>query len=478
MFQGSKVALSSWLLGAVAAGALIISNEVPTNLEVISKLQDELKDLRAEEQTIWARADKDSAGRPTAEQLKRLDEIKNRVKEVQDLYNRRMEAQEHSDFIDQGTGRKVKDDANGRGPDGKKNEPSIIDRDDVQRHGFSSFGHYAMAVVEASKPNATIDGRLRYWNTETTFQKVATGEDGGYAIPPAFMRDIYQKLKGPEALLARCNNMTSDSDVAHMLVNEEQPGITAGGVKAYWLAEGADMTRSRAKLKNKMMELHEIGVLVFASNKSLRNASLLGSLLKTEAPKAITHEVNSAIVAGDGVGKPRGILNSPSKITVAKEAGPQTADTIVYQNIVKMWNRLSADLRSDAIWLINQECEPQLELMEFPTTTGATAVPAYLPAGGAADTPYARLKGRPVLPVKPCKILGDEGDIILTNLQTYLALTAGGIEEDTSAHLAFDQNLQAFRFMFSIYGDSLWQAPEQPQNGTTTYSNIVTLQAR
>lgn len=477
MFEPTQKALDAWLSNAVAVGAIIFAADLTkTNLEVVSELREKLANLRAEEQVIWAKADKDSAGRPTAEQLKRLDDIEAEVGQVQELYERRLAAQARADFVDEGTGRKTVPDTQNNQRRGA-NPPSIIDRDDIQRHGFQTFGAYAAAVVEASKPNASVDGRLRFFNQETNFQRSTTGEDGGYLIPPAFMREIYQKLRGDDALLPLTKNMTSDSDVAHMLVNEEQPGITAGGVRAYWTGEGQDMTRTRAKLKNKMMELHEIGVLVFASNKSLRNASLLGSLLREEAPKAITKEINTAIVNGDGVAKPRGLRQSPSKITIAKESG-QTADTIRYPNIVKMYSRLSAELRNGGIWLINQECEPQLNLMEFPTTTGATAVPVYLPPGGASGKPYAQLMGLPVKVIKPCAALGDEGDIILTNLETYMTLTAGGIEEDTSMHLAFDQNLTAFRFMFSVYGDSLWQTAEQPENGSTTYSNIVTLAER
>lgn len=478
MFQPTKKTLAAWFAGAVAVGALSFVAETQTNLEVIADLAKKLGDLKAEEQIIWAKADKDAGGRPTAEQLTRLEAIEKEVEQVRELYERRQAAQARADYLEQGTGRKTQPEAS-RDGDRRANPPSIIDRDDVARHGFQTLGHFAESVIAAStaKSSSDIDGRLRYFADETTFQKSSVGSEGGYLIPPAYMREIYQKLRGPEALLPRTKNMTSDSDVAHMLVNEEQPGITAGAVRAYWTGEGQDIARSKQKLKNKMLELHEVAVLVFASSKSLRNGSLLASLLREEAPKAITHEVNSAIIDGDGVAKPRGILRSPSKVTVAKEAG-QAADTVLYRNIVKMWNRLSAEVRANSIWFINQEVEPQLELMEFPTTTGATAVPVYLPPGGAADTPYARLKGRPVMPIKPCKALGDEGDIILTNLETYMTLTAGGIDEDTSMHIAFDQALTAFRFMFSVHGDSLWQTQEQPQNGTTTYSNIVTLADR
>ena len=498
MIRKTKTALDVWLAGAVAMGVLSFTADVSgaeassggtpslaaqastrTNLEVLSDLEKKLKDLKAEEQMIWARTEIDSAGRPTGEQLARLDAIEDEAKQITAIYERRHSLQARSDFLEAGTGRKTQPTVSADGKSvARANPASIIDRDDVQRHGFATLGHFAAAVMTARINPGQTDGRLRHFTAaESSFQRATPGEDGGYLIPPAFMRDIYTKVRGPDALLPRTRNMSSDSDVVHLPVNDEQAGLTSGAIKAYWVGEGADMTRTKAKLKNKIFELHELGCLIFASNKSLRNASLLGSLIREEAPKAINRLINTSIITGSGAAQPRGLMNSPSKIAVAKESG-QTADTIRYPNIVKMWNRLNAELRMNAIWLINQDVEPQLELMEFPTTTGATAVPVYLPPGGASETPYARIKGRPVIPQPACKTLGDEGDIILTDLQTYMTITAGGIEEDNSAHLAFDQNLTAFKFMFSIHGDSLWMSAEQPENGSTTYSNIVTLAER
>lgn len=501
MSQYDKEALNAWLATSLAAGALAFRADVngdeppasaaakpasagarapvKTNLETLSDYERKLKDLRAEEQMIWARADAETAGKPTGEQLARLDAIEAEAKQITEIFQRRTSMQQRSDFLEQGVGRKVTAANGGPASQGDRaNPPSIIDRDDVQRHGFNTLGHFATAVMAAKINPSQVDGRLKHFTaSESSFQRATPGEDGGYLIPPAFMRDIFTKVRGPDALLPRTRNMNSDSDVVHLPVNDEQAGLTSGAVKAYWVGEGADMTRTKAKLKNKVFELHELGALIFASNKSLRNASLLGSLIREEAPKAINRLINTSIITGSGVAQPRGLLFSPSKIAVAKESG-QAADTILYKNIVKMWNRLNSELRANAVWLINQDTEPQLELMEFPVTGGATAIPVYLPPGGASEAPYARLKGRPVIPQPACKTLGDEGDIILTDLQSYMTITAGGIEEDSSAHLAFDQNLTAFKFMFSIHGDSMWLSPEQPENGSTTYSNIITLAER
>ena len=71
---------------------------------------------------------------------------------------------------------------------------------------------------------------------------------------------------------------------------------------------------------------------------------------------------NTAAVSGTGVGQPLGILNAPSTISVAKHVS-QPADTIWFENVSKMWARLYAPCRRNAIWLINQDIEPQLDML-------------------------------------------------------------------------------------------------------------------
>jgi len=114
----------------------------------------------------------------------------------------------------------------------------------------------------------------------------------------------------------------------------------------------------------------------------------------------------------------------------------QAADTIVYENVLKMWSRLIANARSDAIWCVNQDCEPQLHSMSLAVGTGGA--PVYLPAGGAAQSPYATLFGRPVVPIEQCQTVGNTGDIILASFgKGYILSQKGGIQSDMSIHVRF-----------------------------------------
>ena len=115
-----------------------------------------------------------------------------------------------------------------------------------------------------------------------------------------------------------------------------------------------------------------------------------------------------------------------------------------------MWSRLYGPCRDKAVWLINQDVEPQLFTMTIGVGTGGIAT--YMPPGGLSGKPFATLLGRPVLPVEWCPTLGTVGDIVLADLSQYVTISKGGVDSAQSMHLRFDFDEQAFRFIFRVDG--------------------------
>ena len=160
---------------------------------------------------------------------------------------------------------------------------------------------------------------------------------------------------------------------------------------------------------------------------------------------------------------------------MAKETG-QTATTVVKANVDKMWSRMHGRSRQNAVWLINQDVEPQLEALAADVGTGG--VPVYLPPGGIADTPNARLKGRPVLVTEYNATLGTVGDILLVDLGQYLSVTKGDVQAATSIHVQFTTDETAFRFTYRVDGQPWWSAALTPFKGSDTQSPFVALATR
>lgn len=339
--------------------------------------------------------------------------------------------------------------------------------------GFRHQGEFFSAVARASlSRNQDVDARLLAASASTISTEGA-GPDGGFAVPPDYRSAIMERVTGADSLLARCDVLDSSSNSMTLPSDMTSPWDSTGGIQAYWEGEAAAVTQSKVALQNLTMRLHKLAALVPVTEELLEDAPSLGSYVQRKAPEKIDFKVSNAIVWGNGVGMPLGFMNAPCLSTVAIESGPQTADTIVAANISKMWARMPASSRATSVWLIHPDAEPQLDVL----TVGQ--YPVYLPPGGYADSPYGRLRGRPVIPHQVCKTVGDLGDFMLVDLKQYLAIKkAGGVKATTSIHLWFDQDLTAFKFTFRMAGQPWWSGAQSALNGSFTQSPFVALAAR
>lgn len=335
--------------------------------------------------------------------------------------------------------------------------------------GFRSIGEFAIAA------KLTLTGKHdpRIMNAPTTFGQEAVGSDGGFALPPDFRQEIMKQVMGEDSLLSRTDQQTTSSNALTLPLDTTTPWQTSGGVLGSWMGEGGTIGITKPKLGQLECKANKLGALVPITDELLEDVPAMTRWLQSKVPEKFTSLINDAIVNGDGNMKPLGMLNANCKITVAAESG-QGAGTIVAKNIMKMWGRLYGRLRADAVWLINQDSEQQLQQLVMPGTN--PSFPAYMPPGGFSAAPYATLFGRPIIPLEACQTVGTEGDIILTDPTQYLTvLKAGGMRTDVSIHLYFDSDHTAFRFVMRIGGQSYWPAAVARANGSNTLSPIVTL---
>lgn len=306
----------------------------------------------------------------------------------------------------------------------------------------------------------------------------AVGADGGFTVIPEFSTNIYEKVYSND-LLTRCDNYTVGGNSMTFMANSETSranGSRHGGMRGYWTAEGATITSSSPGFRELQLKLQKVAVVVYLTDELLADTSVaLEQYIARKAAEEFNFLIGDAIINGTGVGLPQGILNSPALVSVAKETG-QAADTLAVENLAKMWSRMWAPSRSNAVWFINQDVEPQLNLMTLGVGTGG--VPVYMPAGGISGSPFATIYGRPVIATEFNSTLGDQGDIILADLSQYLTITKGGIAQAQSMHVEFLTDQTALRFIMRINGQTWENSPITPYKGTATQSSFVTLDAR
>jgi HK97 family phage major capsid protein len=354
----------------------------------------------------------------------------------------------------------------------------VVGKDRAEDKPWVSFGEQLAAVRAAAQPGGTIDPRL------TT--KAATGlsegvpSDGGFLVQQDFSVELLKNAYETGVLASKVKKIPLTTAANGLKINgvdesSRANGSRWGGIQSYWENEADAYTASKPKFRQIELNLKKLTGLCYATDELLLDASALGTVISDGFSEEFGFKIDDAIVRGTGSGQPLGILNSQGTVMVSKESG-QSADTIVVQNIVKMWARCWGRSRQNAAWYINQDIEPQLFTMSL--AVGSGGVPVYMPANGVSGSPYSTLFGRPVIPLEQCDTLGNVGDIVLGDFSQYLMIDKGSIKSDVSVHVRFVYDEQVFKFVYRADGQPIRNKPLTPFKGSNSLSSFVTLEAR
>lgn len=349
----------------------------------------------------------------------------------------------------------------------------------AKEEGFKSLGEQLAAVVNAARPGGSIDNRLLVKNAASGLGE-AVPSDGGFLVQSTFVTDLLKRIYETGVLASRCRKIPINANSNGLKINaidesSRANGSRWGGVQAYWENEADQTTGTKPKFRQMELNLNKLMGLCYATDELLTDSTALESVISQAFEEEFGFKVDDAIINGTGAGQPLGILNSGALVLVAKETG-QAADTVLFENIVKMWSQLWARSRQNAAFFINQDIEPSLFGMTLNVGTGG--VPVYLPAGGLSQSPYGSLFGRPVIPIEQAATLGDVGDIMLADLSQYLLIDKGGIDAASSIHVRFLYDESVFRFIYRVAGQPIWNKSLTPYKGSAAKSPFVALAAR
>jgi len=351
-----------------------------------------------------------------------------------------------------------------------------------EKDKFSSFGAQVSAIMRASLPGGTVDPRLRITAAATGLGETIPS-DGGFLIQSDYSAELLEDVFETAILASKPRRIPISGNSNATTINgfdetSRATGSRHGGVQVYWINEADAVTPSKPKFRQVELKLKKVAGLVYLTGEMMDDSSVLESECKSAFTSEMGFALDDVIINGTGAGQPLGILNAGSLVSVAKETG-QAAATILPENIMKMRSRLFASSRSNSVWLINQNIEPQLHSMALSVGTGGA--PIYLPANGLSGLPYDTLYGRPVIPIEQCATLGTAGDIILGDFERgYILADKGGIKTDMSIHVAFLTDQQCFRFILRIDGQPIRAKELTPKNGgsSSTQSHFIALASR
>ena len=335
---------------------------------------------------------------------------------------------------------------------------------------FKSLGEQLKAVMNFAVSHGTIhDPRLK----APTGLEEGIPAEGGFLVQTDFATNLIEKTFAASDIISRVTRIPISANSNSIKIpavadSNRADGSRSGGILAYWAGEGATKTPSYPRFAQIALELKKLVGLTYCTDELLQDASALEAWIGKAFANEFDFKVADAIINGDGAAKPLGILNSPCLVTVTAETG-QGASTIVADNIDKMWMSRFGPRSANYVWLYNQNIEAELAKMAYAVGTGG--VPAYMPVGGLSNSPYATLKGRPMIPCEQAATLGTAGDIILADLSQYIMIDKGGTQAASSIHVLFTTDETAFRFVYRCDGQPMWSTYLTPYKGSTSYQS-------
>jgi len=339
-------------------------------------------------------------------------------------------------------------------------------------HGFESAGEFFMAIK--NDPRGNKNDNLKILNS----QREKVGEDGGFLLPADALSEIQKKIDGDESLLSRCKQLKTSSNRITVPVDETAPWSGAGSnFEAYWTPEEQSANESKKKMAEADIKLHKLSAKISVTDEMLEDAPLIESIIMSDVPEVIMARINNAIISGDGVKKPQGILESGFGYAVAKEGG-QAADSIVFNNLKKLYTHALPRAKKNGVFLYNVACEEQLIGMQLGTDPSSPSV--YLPNNSIAGAPYGTLWGKPVFPMAGAMpALGQAGDMMFVDLSYYYAaIKTGGIKKQVSIHALWDEDKTSYKFSFRMGGQCPFKIPASTEFGDYKLSGLLYLQER
>jgi HK97 family phage major capsid protein len=340
---------------------------------------------------------------------------------------------------------------------------------------FRNFGEQLAAVMRAR-----MDGNV---HSALVRAPVGSGEvdptGGGFLVQTDFANTVLAKIYDIGEIASRVMRLPplAGNSIKIPAVDETSrvTGSRWGGVQAYWIGEGDSITASKPKFRLMNLDLKKLAAVYYASDELLQDTNLFGAIATQAFGEELQFMFEDAVWEGQGAGLPLGIMNAPCLITVPKDVG-QAAGTLTYSNVLNMWSRCWGRSRSKAVWFINQDVEPQLFALN--AVIGTAGVPVYLPPGGVSGAPFSTLFGRPVVPIEYASSLGTPGDIMLADMSQYTVVDKAGIQAASSMHVQFLTDQMAFRMIYRVDGQPMWNAPLTPFKGSNTKSPMVILAQR
>lgn len=302
---------------------------------------------------------------------------------------------------------------------------------------------------------------------------------GGFLVPEEFRAELLQVSLESSVVRPRARVVPMGGPTLRFPAIDTTSNATSvfGGIVVYRTEEGAELTESEAAFGSIKLEATKQTALAHVNNELISDSGgAFPAFVEDTFPPAMAFFEDIDFLAGRGAGGPLGALAAANEalVVIAKESG-QLADTIVWQNILRMYARMMPTSLGKAIWIASPDTFFELATMALEVGTGGSAV--WLVDG--TGSPQLTLLGRPVvMSEKAPGALGTQGDLSFVDLSYYLIGDRQRMEVMSSPHVKFTSDRTTFRVIQRNDGRPWLMDAITPQNGSATLSAFVQLDDR
>lgn len=345
---------------------------------------------------------------------------------------------------------------------------------------FSSAGEFLQAThYDLRKfPNkAELEAKLQKLQDIKDSYSSQVPADGGFLIPEVMRSALMSVALESSVVRPRAQVIPMSNLRVPIPAIDSTSNVSSvfGGVVCYWTEEGAALTESQAAFQRIVLEAKKLTGYAEMPNELVSDTIASNAYFSQTFPRALAWYEDLAFMKGTGVGEPLGAFNAgnTASVAVAAESG-QAADTIVWENVVKMYARMLPGSLGSAVWVVSPDTFPELATMALSVGTGGSAI--WLQDG--KGTPQLSILGRPVIVSEKAAKIGDLGDINFVDFSYYLVGDRQVMQADSSPHYKFKNDVTAFRIISRVDGRPWLQSAITPQNNGATLSPFVQLAAR
>lgn len=349
----------------------------------------------------------------------------------------------------------------------KLKDASYVAPDSETDHAeVKTFGDFLVAVRQNNVKRLT-----KVYKTALAEE---VGASGGYGVPTEFGNVLLEKSKEFNALRkagvpTTVMNVRSKEYPTLDIETAPSAGRTAyaGGVVGYWTEEAASVTESEPRFTMIELVLHKLAAYSLASSEIRDDfVESIDGIMARSFAKALGAAEEYAFFRGDGVGKPKGIMESSALIS----AGRSAASTIALADLAQMVSDFTPDSYNAGVWFCSAGALDQIiQLVTTPLTWMDNMRDSWR---------QSTLLGYPLYVVGCLPVLNTAGDILLVDPNYYLVGDhSSGLSIGFSEHYRFANDQVAWRVTKRVDGQPLIDSNITLEDAATTVSPFVCLAA-